>query len=817
VEAKLLTTYPFEEIENVWQRKWEEAGVFHAGRRGGKEKYFVFELPPFPNGTLHLGHVRNYAIGDATARFRRMLGYNVLYTTGFDAFGLPNDIAAREKGCHPEDWTNQCVSAIQTQFTRLGLSHDRRRIIAYHAEKFYRWTQYLFLQLLREGLAYRGQALVNWCGRCLTTLADDQLDAGKCWRCETPTERRVMTQWFVRETVFADALLQGMQCLPGWPSNVKQIQAHWIGKTEGAEVRFALAGTPQLGVTAFTTRLETIAGARFVAVSLGHPVLDALKLCGLLGTRVVEDLEALPHRGLPFPATRDTGGGWRGEVEGVRLGADVVHPLTGEPLPLVVASYVDPTFGTGAVMGVPAHDARDHELALKLGLGSSCVLSPPGLESPVAASELAWDDSWVLVRSGRFSGLTVPVAREAILRALADMGAGKIAAARRLRDWLVSRQRYWGPPIPVVYCAACGVVPVPETDLPVRLPRDVDLDRPGNPLEYHRGFVAAPCPGCGRAGRRETDTLDTFFNGLWPFLWYSMGLQEGSPFTDPEVEYWMPVDVAIGGVEHATTVYFHDRCFVKAIKSMGYVDYDEPFRSLLAIEMVLRDGRKMSKHLGNAVDPDDLIRRYGADALRLGILSAASPRKAFNWSEEPVKAAHKFLAALWHFLAVRAEELRRHPPGEGAWMALSDPLRRRLARWHDTAVRKVTLNMKNHSFHLASLNLMVLFSFLERFEREVVKRRGALGDQDWAALAVGTGSLLRMLAPLTPHIAEELWCRLGGSGVLARASWPGTLAASEEEATTRSRSEMAGRALGDPTPCEASASRELPTYSDHPA
>jgi leucyl-tRNA synthetase len=761
-----VRTYPFQSIEEKWQRLWREAGAFRAERRPDRPKFYCFEYPPYPNGKLHIGHVRNYSIGDATARFRRLRGYDVLYTQGFDAFGLPNDLAAREQGCHPADLTDACIAKIRDQFDRFGLSYDRDRLVAYHHESYYRWTQWLFLQFLEAGLAYRADALVNWCDHCRTTLADDQVELGACWRCHQPTRLRRMAQWFVRTTAFSDALLDELDRLPDWPEKIKKIQRHWIGKSEGVDLRFALEGIAGLALTVFTSHPELVYGMRFLVLALDHPLLAALAGFGLLSRRESEDLESLRAEALAARGSVHRGKKGRQPVAGLLLSVRARHPLTGEGMPVAVANYVEAGFATGAVGGVAAHDERDGELAALLGLPSRRVLAPPSASPPwPEGPAFTWDDGWRLIRSGALDGTSVAEAPAAVAAALEAAEAGGAVTRYRLRDWLISRQRYWGPPIPVVHCPVCGTIPVPEEELPVRLPRDVDLTVEGNPLEYHAGFVAASCPRCHRVARRETDTMDTFMNCLWFFFRYAAGGEAAHPIADPEVSCWLPADVAIGGIEHATTTYFQDRFLTRALASMGLIDFTEPFTRLVAHEMVVRDGRKMGKSFGNTVDPDELIARYGADALRTAILFVASPDKRLEWSDAGLRSCHGFLADLWQLIHILAAP---DAPSDSEPAVVSSPAEEHSLRLelHRTLVQ-VTEDYERYQFNLV---IHALIGSVRRLDKFV-----AAAPLDPARRTVArevASCLLRMLAPIAPHVCEELWSVLGEEGMIMHAAWP---------------------------------------------
>ncbi|HYV44931.1 MAG TPA: class I tRNA ligase family protein [Myxococcaceae bacterium] len=755
--------YPFERFEPTWQERWEAERLFHADRDERRPKWFIMELPPFANGKLHLGHVRNYVIADVSARFRRMAGFNVMYTTGFDSFGLPNENAARDAGVHPRVLAEQCMEEMRPAFVRLGLSHDTRRIIAVHDPAYYKWVQWVFLRLVEAGLAFRKKAKVNWCSTCATALADSLVDGGACWRCGKPVESRVTEQWFVREQGFAEALLEGFKTLDGWPETVKRIQTDWIGRREGVEARFEVVSPGARGdgapaIAAFVEGAALVPSVSFVAVGPGHPALEELRRRGLLSE---EEARALDERERWSLATREArrqslnGGG------ALVLRARVRHPLDGAELPLLVLDSLEGS--DGAVAGCPEHVQGDRRVAEEMGLALHRTAGPARTD-------------------------------EEILGALEAAGLGGRAVRYRLRDWNIARQRYWGTPVPIVHCSGCGAVPVKDEDLPVLLPEDVSLDAPGSPLEHHQGFVSTSCPRCGAPARRDTDTLEAYSSPWW-YHWNcrTLGLPGDNPFDPADTRYWMPVDLMVGGIDQTRTCFFHTRMVDKALKQLGHALHDEPVTGLLAIGMVKQGGRKMSKSAGNLVDPDALARAYGVDALRVGMMGAAAPPSDMSWSDQVVKQAHGFLADVWGFLTERREWLRLEAvaPERPLEVEPGTALRGKLASWLSTGAERISGNLARNDLHLSVKNLVFLFERLVQFERDARARTGTLDPKDAGALAVGTGALLRLLAPLAPHIAEELWQLCGGRGLVASAPWPVPLPERDPE-------EVAARGTGRP-------------------
>ena len=632
--------YNFRLTEKKWQERWERDDAFRVGEGSDRQKYYCLEMFPYPSGNLHMGHVRNYAIGDVVARYHKMKGFAVLHPMGWDAFGLPAENAAIKHGIHPSRWTRDNINNMRRQLKSMGVSYDWSREVATCHPGYYRWTEWLFLQLYHRGLAYRKQAAVNWCPACATVLANEQVVNGRCERCDTEVTKKSLSQWFFRITAYAERLLQDLDKLQGWPEKVRIMQENWIGKSTGAEVRFQAEDGMPLPV--FTTRPDTLYGVTYMVLAPEHPFVERL-LEQQAGNSVLRDFVNRVRIQSEIDRTST-----EAEKVGVFTGAYAVHPLTGERLPIWVANYVLPEYGTGAVMGVPAHDQRDLDFARKYRLPVQVVIQPLGQNLEAETMTEACADPGVMVNSGEFDGIDSEVAKLRIIQLLTGQGTGQEQVNYRLRDWLISRQRYWGAPIPVVYCDRCGIVPVPEADLPVLLPLDVAFEPTGeSPLLKAEGFLNTKCPQCGGPARRETDTMDTFVCSSWYYLRYCSPRDERAAFARDKLDYWMPVDQYIGGVEHAILHLLYSRFFMKVLYDMGLAPCDEPFTNLLTQGMVLKDGAKMSKSKGNVVSPEEIIEHYGADTARLFILFAAPPERDLDWSDQGVEGAYRFINRVW--------------------------------------------------------------------------------------------------------------------------------------------------------------------------
>ncbi|HEY7716439.1 MAG TPA: leucine--tRNA ligase [Candidatus Binatia bacterium] len=789
--------YQPEVIEQRWQRLWTERGTFAVADDPKKSKYYVLEMFPYPSGRIHMGHVRNYSIGDVVARYKRMRGFNVLHPMGWDAFGLPAENAAIERGVHPEIWTQENIVYMKTQLKRMGLSYDWEREISTCDPAYYRWNQWIFLQFYKKGLAYKKNSFVNWCPSCETVLANEQVVDGACWRCDSAVVQKELEQWFFRITDYAEELLADLDKLAGWPEKVLTMQRNWIGKSVGAEIDFPLVGSAG-ALRIFTTRPDTIFGATFVSLAVEHPL--ALKLAaGTAQRRAVEEFIGRVRK-----ISQARRGEDQGEKEGVFTGSYCRNPFTGEEIPIYLANFVLMQYGTGAVMAVPAHDQRDFEFAQKHKLPIRVVIQP--LHRRLTEAELteAYVADGMMVDSGEFSGLASTEGKEKIAAHAQSKGWGKKAIRYRLRDWGVSRQRYWGTPIPIVYCDKCGTVPVPESELPVELPKNVPFTgRGGSPLRESQAFFQVACPQCGGTARRETDTMDTFVDSSWYFLRYTSPNVTAAPFDVRQGRYWMAVDQYIGGVEHAVLHLLYARFFTKALRDLGLAKVDEPFTNLLTQGMVSKEtyrcaehgwlfpgnltgsekagwacgecgrpvtiGRveKMSKSKRNIIDPEDLISRYGADTARLFTLFAAPPEKDLEWSDQGVEGAYRFLSRLWR-LIFQHRELWAEPAATNGAAELSVELRDLRRTMHRT-IKKVTDDIEERfHFNTAIAAIMELLNALSIS----AQRR----DSSGGALAIrkqGLETVVLLLAPFVPHVASELWQQLGNDKPLDEMSWPG--------------------------------------------
>ena len=796
--------YDPEAIERKWQDFWDENRLYRVSEKDPGEKYYVLEMFPYPSGRIHMGHVRNYTIGDVVSRFKRARGFNVLHPIGWDAFGLPAENAAIQNSTHPADWTRSNIEQMKKQLARLGFSYDWSREIATCDAEYYRWEQWFFTKLHERGLAYRKTSQVNWDPVDQTVLANEQVVDGRGWRSGAVVEKKEIPQWFLRVSDYSEELLSELDGMEGWPEAVKTMQRNWIGKSRGVEADFRVDGGEEV-LRIFTTRPDTIMGATYLALAPEHPVARR----AAEKNREVADFAARCSKTSVSEAEIETM-----EKSGVPLGMNAVHPLSGEKIPVWTANFVLMSYGTGAVMSVPAHDQRDWEFAKKYGLPVRQVIFPEdGSDADVGAGAFA--EKGTLGDSGELSGLSSEEAFARTAKLLEERGAGGARTNYRLRDWGISRQRYWGAPIPIVHCERCGEVAVPEKDLPVELPLDIEIE--GDRIPSLRGiesFARTECPQCGAAARRETDTMDTFVESSWYFLRYASPGFERGMFDEKSAAYWLPVDQYIGGVEHAILHLLYSRFFTKALRDTGVLALDEPFTNLLTQGMVVKDGAKMSKSLGNTVDPDDMIRRYGADTVRMFMLFAAPAEKDLEWSERGVKGMYRFLARVWRFAAEFAsggEKTRDGGDGEES---------ARLEKSLHRTVKKVTGDIESFKFNTAISAVMELFN-------ETAACRNASRDTVERCLTAAA----RLLYPMAPHFAEELWESLGGSASLVGEKWiewdEGALESEEVTIPVRVNSRVRNQisvaaeadaetvreaALSDPRVAEYIAGREIRNF-----
>jgi leucyl-tRNA synthetase len=739
--------YQPQTIEQNVQNIWEESGVFNVQPDDSREKYYCLSMFPYPSGRLHMGHVRNYTIGDVISRYQRMLGKNVMQPMGWDAFGLPAENAAMQNGVHPADWTYSNIAYMRDQLKRLGFGYDWQRELATCDPDYYKWEQWLFLKLLEKGLVYKKTAPVNWCPHDMTVLANEQVIEGCCWRCDTPVERKEIAQWFLKITEYADELLADLELLDGWPEQVRTMQANWIGRSEGVEMDFAVPNGEPLRI--YTTRPDTLMGVTYLAVAAEHPLaLQAAEHNADIAA-FIEDCKKMETS----EAAMETM-----EKRGIDSHLTALHPITGEAVPVWIANFVLMSYGTGAVMSVPAHDQRDFEFAKKYGIAIKPVIFAANGEDD-DCTEQAFTTKGVLKNSGEFDGLTSKQAFDAIAEKLNNEGKGLRKINFRLRDWGVSRQRYWGAPVPVIYCEDCGTVPVPEQDLPVTLPRDVVLDGSQSPLVAHPTFSHVDCPKCGKPARRETDTFDTFMESSWYFARFAG--KNPDAMLDASVNHWLPVDHYIGGIEHAILHLLYARFYNKLMRDEGLLTVDEPFKRLLTQGMVLKDGSKMSKSKGNTVDPQGLIEQYGADTVRLFIMFAAPPEQSLEWSDSGVEGAFRFLKRLWRqvFLHISVGDTSAKLDK----VNLTDEQKAIRRQLHQT-IQKVTHDMSVRIiFNTAIAANMELINSLSKFTDESDNAK-AIRQEVLEAIVI-------MLSPIVPHICYQLWHHLGHENDIVSQAW----------------------------------------------
>lgn len=748
--------YP-QEIEKKWQKVWEENKAFKTPDNCDKPKYYALSMFPYPSGKLHMGHVRNYTITDVIARYKKMNGFNVLHPMGWDSFGLPAENAAMKHGANPETWTDENIAYMTKQLKMLGLSYDWDREVTTCKPDYYKWTQWLFLQLYKKGLAYKKEAAVNWCEECGTVLANEQVIDGKCWRCDHVVEKKYLSQWFLKITDYAEVLLEDLDKLPGWGDNVKTMQANWIGKSQGALLRFKVKEIPGMEVPVYTTRPDTVYGITYLVVAPEYK--DIEKLTTPENKAAVEEYRANARKMTEIERLST-----ERVKTGVPLGTHCINPFNGEEFPIWTADYALVEYGTGAVMAVPTHDTRDFDFAKKYNLPMKVVIENP--ENPSDCKDEAYTEPGVMVNSGEFNGMKNEEAKKAITEKAVREGFGEFKTQYRLRDWLVSRQRYWGAPIPVVYCEKCGIQPVPEDQLPVMLPKDVDFSVVGkSPITTSKTFVETTCPCCGGPARRETDTMDTFVCSSWYYLRYSDAKNADKPFDRELVNKWLPVDQYVGGIEHAILHLLYSRFFTKALRDLGLLDFDEPFKNLLTQGMVLKDGSKMSKSKGNTVDPDEIFENYGADTARLFILSDSPPARDFDWSDAGVEGCYKFLNRVWRLISSNAANL-----------TLDYKLEFPLKKENDDLVRKVHMAIKGISIDIS--NDFQFNTVISKY-RELVNaiydwqgKKSQLDNEDKQVVSFAILSLIKLMSPVAVHLTEEAWHELGAKTSIHEEEWP---------------------------------------------
>jgi leucyl-tRNA synthetase len=774
-----MPDYHPQELDKKWQQKWAASRAFEVSVDPSRPKFYCLEMFAYPSGHAHMGHVRNYSIGDALARMKRMRGYNVLHPFGWDAFGLPAENAAIKNGIHPEVSTRGNIAHMKGQLQRLGISYAWERELATCDDEYYKWNQWLFIRMFERGLAYRRKSSVNWCPVDNTVLANEQVVDGKCWRCDTPVETRDLEQWFFRITAYADELLDATESLTQWPDKVLTMQRNWIGRSAGARVTFPVESSDE-SIEVFTTRIDTIYGATFVLLGPEHPLVTTF-------ADRSPDPAGFKKKAQAF-RLQDRAARVSGEIdkEGFDTGIRAINPFTGQPVPVWVANFVLSEYGTGALMAVPAHDDRDLEFARKYGLPIRVVITADG--TPASADGLTepLSDYGRLVDSGEFSGLTSEEALVKIAAVAKTRGIGEGTIQYRLKDWGISRQRYWGTPIPMIYCETDGIVPVPDDQLPVELPQVAQFSGRGDsPLAQVPEFVNVACPKCGGPARRETDTMDTFVDSSWYFYRFADPRNDTQPFDPATLKYWLPVDFYVGGVEHAILHLIYSRFFARVFRDLGLVDHSEPFTHLLTQGMVLKEGAVMSKSKGNVVDPDAMMQKYGADALRLYVMFVAPPEKEIEWSDAGIDGSFRFLARVWRI----ADHWTETIGGEGVArpnQASLNPAEKALRRkTHDT-IRRVTGDIEHRQqLNTAVSALMELVNELYAFsDQTLTGGPGRRSDEDVehageperpetiAVVREAIESLILMLAPFAPHTAEELWCMLGHETSVSSASWP---------------------------------------------
>ncbi|WP_408605248.1 leucine--tRNA ligase [Anaerovorax odorimutans] len=750
-----MERYNFNEIEKKWQKYWEDNKLFKTDDDETKKKYYLLEMFPYPSGKLHMGHVRNYSIGDVATRYLKMNGYNVLHPMGWDSFGLPAENAAIKHGIHPNIWTWDNIKEMRDQLKELGLSYDWEREVATCHPDYYKWMQWIFIQFFNKGLAYKKKNPVNWCPSCQTVLANEQVVDGICERCKSPVGKKDLEQWYLKITDYADRLLTDIDKLEGWPNKVKLMQKNWIGKSVGGEVDFEIEGFDK-NLTVFTTRPDTLFGVTYMVLAPEHPYVEELTLNTEYENKVKDFMNKLQYlNDIDRSATNL-------EKEGLFIGKYAINPLNGKKVPIYIANYVLMDYGTGAVMAVPAHDQRDFDFAIKYGIEVIPVIDPGNPEIDINNLKEAFVAEGTMINSDQFNGMNNKEAIIKIVEFLEEKKIGKKSINFRLRDWLISRQRYWGTPIPMIYCEDCGWVPEKEENLPVMLPTDVVFSGKGeSPLTTSKTFQDTVCPKCGKKAKRETDTMDTFLDSSWYFLRYTDAKNSEEIFDKDKAKYWMPVDQYIGGVEHAILHLLYARFFTKFLYDIGFAPTDEPFKNLLTQGMVLKDGKKMSKSVGNVVSPEEIINKYGADTARLFILFASPPEKELEWSDAGVEGSFRFINRV-HRLVFELTDIITNVQNNYILESTDD---KKLAYVMNTTIKKVSEDVGGRfNFNTAISSIMEFVNELYRYKE--------LEDINLGLLKDSVEKLILILSPFTPHICEEMWQHIGHKESVYKVSWP---------------------------------------------
>ncbi len=750
-----MSEYNFEAIEEKWQKIWDQKSSFKAFEDQNRKKYYLLEMFPYPSGKIHMGHVRNYTIGDVVARYKRMKGFNVLHPMGWDAFGLPAENAAIKNDTHPAKWTHENIAYMKKQLRRMGFSYDWDRELATCDPEYYRWEQLFFIQLYKKGIIYRKKTTVNWCEDCQTVLANEQVIDGECWRCDNKVLPREMNGWFFKITDYADELLEDLTQLQGWPEKVVSMQKNWIGRSQGAQIDFPIEGSDQ-SLTIFTTRPDTIYGATFMSVAPEHPLVK--NICSESDN--TKDIEAFVEK--TSAAKQQANYGDEPEKEGIFTGKYCINPFNNARLPIYAANFVLMEYGTGAVMAVPAHDQRDYEFARKYNIPIVQVISPSERETP---EDQAYEGPGVLIDSGGFSGMANDAAKIAITEHAKAQGFGMPQTTYRLRDWGISRQRYWGSPIPMLTCNSCGIQPVPENELPVTLPTDVTFDESGrSPLHSLESYYKTVCPFCGGEAKRETDTMDTFVESSWYFARYCSPSSEQKMVEKDAASYWLPVDQYIGGVEHAILHLLYARFFTKAMRDLGYLTIDEPFTNLLTQGMVIKDGTKMSKSKGNVVDPNGLIEAYGADTVRLFSLFAAPPERDLEWSDKGVEGSSRFLHKVYRLVINNKEVFSNSHIKD---QDLNESGRTILRKTHQT-IKKFSLDI-DRDFHFNTC-ISAVMELVNTLSSKVGEEKKEIVAQSVVREAIE--AIIKLLYPMVPHFCAELWQITGHQESMEEVTWP---------------------------------------------